>query len=369
MVWFVVFVVLGTGELDFSYDYAGFREGDRTILKLYYELPYNELQFVRESGGFLARYRVYLQCFAKMELVAGEVWQREVRASTFEETKGRGRWSDEVAISLDPGEYRVELKLEDLTSRHTGRVSFDLDLSPSRVSGIKFLSAGRPHPTRRYETGDTLGIEFEVYNSDSIRIEVVDEDGGVRFAQVEVVSGDEAELECSIPLADWPEGSYRVRLLSRGRVERVESFRVTSPFWLSDASYLLKVDQLRYIATPEELERLKRARLSERDSLWQEFWRAKDPTPNTEVNEVADEYFRRIAYCEERFGPPDYGYRSDRAKVYMRLGPPDEVESHPFEFDRWAYEVWYYYAWGHRFVFVDRYGLGVYTLVSPPHFR
>jgi GWxTD domain-containing protein len=197
---------------------------------------------------------------------------------------------------------------------------------------------------------------------------VSDPQGEVRSIYDAVVSGATAKISYELSLTDWADGCYQIRLIRPDGVEAIDSFKVSAPFWVSDASYLLKVNQLQYIATPEEMARLKSAPVSERDSLWQEFWRARDPTPNTELNEAEDEYFERIAYCEEHFGNPDRGYLSDRARVYMRLGAPDEVESHPFEIDRWPYEIWYYYNRSQRFVFVDQQGFGVYILVSPANF-
>ena len=75
-----------------------------------------------------------------------------------------------------------------------------------------------------------------------------------------------------------------------------------------------------------------------------------------------EEYFGRIDYAEEHFRHGDRGYLSDRGHVYALYGPPDQIESRPFEIDSPAVEVWYYYQLNKEFDFVDRFGAGEYML-------
>jgi GWxTD domain-containing protein len=90
-----------------------------------------------------------------------------------------------------------------------------------------------------------------------------------------------------------------------------------------------------YIITPEE--RAAYLRLStdaERERFIEEFWLRRDPTPGTPQNEYKDEHYQRIAYANEHFGtgltsPPTPGWRTDRGRIYIRYGKPDEIESHP----------------------------------------
>ncbi|MCC6394818.1 MAG: GWxTD domain-containing protein [Bryobacterales bacterium] len=77
----------------------------------------------------------------------------------------------------------------------------------------------------------------------------------------------------------------------------------------------------------------------ERNAFIEAFWKRRDPTPDTEENEVKKEHYRRISYANQRFPGKDLpGWMTDRGRVYIRLGPPDEIESHPVE----GYEEWLY---------------------------
>ncbi|MBI3476310.1 MAG: GWxTD domain-containing protein [Acidobacteria bacterium] len=67
----------------------------------------------------------------------------------------------------------------------------------------------------------------------------------------------------------------------------------------------------------------------ERQKFVEGFWGRRDPTPDTVENEFRDEYFRRVMYANERFGSGIPGWKTDRGRIYIVYGPPDEIESHP----------------------------------------
>jgi GWxTD domain-containing protein len=68
----------------------------------------------------------------------------------------------------------------------------------------------------------------------------------------------------------------------------------------------------------------------EREHFIEQFWRRRDPTPDTSDNEYRNEYFRRIALANERFGTADQpGWRTDRGRVLIKFGESDELERHP----------------------------------------
>ena len=57
-------------------------------------------------------------------------------------------------------------------------------------------------------------------------------------------------------------------------------------------------------------------------------------------------------------------WRTDRGRVYVIYGPPDDIESELFQGEHVPYEIWYYYGGGNdSFVFADRSGTGDYEQV------
>jgi len=89
-------------------------------------------------------------------------------------------------------------------------------------------------------------------------------------------------------------------------------------------------EDVRYIITPEEEQTFKQlSNDEERDVFIENFWLRRDPTPDTPENEFKEEHYRRIAYANEHFAAGIPGWRSDRGRMYIQYGPPDEIESHP----------------------------------------
>ncbi|MCX6620447.1 MAG: GWxTD domain-containing protein, partial [Acidobacteria bacterium] len=85
-----------------------------------------------------------------------------------------------------------------------------------------------------------------------------------------------------------------------------------------------------YIITDEERATLKRlATDEEREQFIEQFWLRRDPSPDTAENEFKEEHYRRIAYANERYASGIPGWKSDRGRIYITFGPPDEIESHP----------------------------------------
>ncbi len=89
-------------------------------------------------------------------------------------------------------------------------------------------------------------------------------------------------------------------------------------------------EDVSYIITGEEKDAFKRLSTDEeRENFIEQFWLRRDPTPDTEENEYREEHYRRIAYANERYAAGVMGWRTDRGRIYITFGPPDEIEDHP----------------------------------------
>jgi len=85
-----------------------------------------------------------------------------------------------------------------------------------------------------------------------------------------------------------------------------------------------------YIITPEEKSAFKAlSNDEERDQFIEQFWLRRDPTPDTPENEYKEEHYRRIAYANEHFPAGIPGWRTDRGRIYIMYGPPDQIDAHP----------------------------------------
>ena len=139
------------------------------------------------------------------------------------------------------------------------------------------------------------------------------------------------------------------------------------------------------ILTPPEREAFDKLRTDEeREQFIGEFWRKRDPDPDTEENEYKDEYYERIAYANEHFTSGKPGWLTDRGRIYLRFGKPDEIESHPsggqyqraywegpgsattYPFERWFYRHLPNGRSGAEIEFVDPTGSGEYRIALNP---
>ena len=115
-------------------------------------------------------------------------------------------------------------------------------------------------------------------------------------------------------------------LTERQKRKREEKLRkeLETPYrkWLNE--------DVTYIITDEERAAWKRMGTDdEREQFIEGFWLRRDPTPDTAENEYKEEHYRRIAYANERFASGIPGWKSDRGRIYITFGPPDEIEDHP----------------------------------------
>jgi GWxTD domain-containing protein len=85
-----------------------------------------------------------------------------------------------------------------------------------------------------------------------------------------------------------------------------------------------------YIISPEERRSfLHLSTNEEREQFIEAFWQRRNPDPDSAENTFKEEHYRRIAYTNEHFASGIPGWKTDRGKIYIMWGPPDEIDSHP----------------------------------------
>ena len=147
--------------------------------------------------------------------------------------------------------------------------------------------------------------------------------------------------------------------------------------WINDVDLILtqsERDAWKKLATDEE-----------REKFIEDFWDSRDPDPDTEENEFKEQFFERVAYANEHFSSGKPGRLTDRGRIYIKFGKPDEVESHPaggtyqrpsyegggststYPFEKWFYRYLPEIASGVELEFVDPTGSGEYRLAKNPN--
>ncbi len=82
----------------------------------------------------------------------------------------------------------------------------------------------------------------------------------------------------------------------------------------------------------------------QRDSFIDAFWRIRNPNPGSSINSYKEEHYERLAYANEHYGTPgrDDGWRTDRGRIYIILGPPKQIVSYLSARNVRPMEIWFY---------------------------
>lgn len=122
----------------------------------------------------------------------------------------------------------------------------------------------------------------------------------------------------------------------------------------------------------------------EREKFIEIFWHDRDTNPDTEENEFKQQFFERTAYANEHFSSGKPGRFTDRGRIYIKFGQPDEIESHPaggsyerptyegggststYPFEKWFYRYIPNVGNGIEIEFVDPTGSGEYRIARNP---
>lgn len=140
-----------------------------------------------------------------------------------------------------------------------------------------------------------------------------------------------------------------------------------------------------YIITSEERSAFLHLETNEeRENFIENFWQRRNPDPESAENTYKEEYYRRIAYTNEHFSSGIPGWKTDRGRIYLMWGKPDETDSHPaggpynrpFEEGGGETSTYPFEDWRYRYLpgigenveieFVDPSGSGEYHLTMDP---
>ena len=147
------------------------------------------------------------------------------------------------------------------------------------------------------------------------------------FAQSDKSSRTDAQPQASRP----DESGQKVDPLKRPLSDRQQKQQQKALKQEVSKVYRKWLDEdVRWIITDQERGAFKQlGNDEERDQFIEQFWLRRNPNPDSPENEYKEEHYRRIAYANEHFAAGVAGWRTDRGRIYIMYGKPDEIESHP----------------------------------------
>ncbi len=360
---------------------------------------YDDLTFIKsDTAGFNADFEILFAVYDKKDnVVDSHVINRKINVTDFNETNSREKSvliRDEFVLA--PGEYTLLAKSTDLVTNNSAKrkVKFKLeDLSKKAVAvgNVLFLQeASFDSAGNLLHFVPTFGNNFEVKKGNfylyfyayvrdtaqSVNVHylfkgerrrrnspVLEIDSTIVIQPVPHVFPQLFKLERS----KLKHNKYRLTVEVNAGKDKAKTETAFSFFWSSVPSTVedinLALQEMSYILDPDTLKKYLKAPLKEKQAFFQRFWKERDPDPSTAKNELKDEYFRRVNYANQHFSTMTLdGWQTDRGRILIKFGFPDDIERHPFEIDGPPYEVWQYYSLRKTFLFIDYTGFGDYRL-------
>jgi len=366
-------------------------EGDNIRLLVYGLIPYQSLQFLKDEGGYSAGYEASLGIRDKDgNQIDRKTFQSTVAVGDYVSTINRS--AREVVMAefiIKATEYTIVGELIDEDTRLKGIVREKIDMTgllqplaiyPPFIIGEYPGNWGFEENKIPVSTKDISHKikDFPLFLSGRVKpgnftLKVVAKD-----ANKDVFWEDEIKLTSEnktfrhrILIDQKPDENLTMAIdvtitQENESDSKVIELRIRKPglsYFISNIDEAL--DQMRYVVTDEEYKRVKKAKRKGREKLFYQFWKDRDPSPGTVVNELMDQYYYRVSYTNEHFAAFDPGWKTDMGMIYILFGPPDDTQRSFSNSSRYTYETWYYYTINRNFSFYDENGFGDYKLTTP----
>jgi GWxTD domain-containing protein len=397
----------------------------RTEVNAFMQIPYMLLEPTTDGPEGALSYKIQVKVADSTGLtLLQNSWQNHAPAAM---RAPNASAVDMVRFSLAPGRYRLTVTVQDSVSGHQVESDTDLEgfasepaasdllLSPSIRPATATDSVPRPAELRWGEVLVTAAATLELtplravayylieaYADQNIAgtlsFRVTDSSQAVLLRtppeRVQVPQGG-GVLKGQLDLAGLPGGTYTLTstlALGSKQVERSSTFTMANlgetlardasrreaaantdeGYFASMRSEALDAaeEPLQAIAVSSELSAYN-AKLSVNGKrrFLTEFWQRRDPDPATPQNQARESFYQWIQYANEHYregGRSRPGWKTDRGRVYLRNGPPDEVLQRSQQAKAPPYEVWRYRTGKDRwYCFADRsLGVGLYQLIS-----
>ncbi len=362
------------------------------------------LRFLKADDTFFARYEISIDVFDSNDDMAGSrFWTQEIKYNSFDETISKAQYVLEyVDFILKPGTYKFMVQMTDTDLNTTNQKEDSKIIRSYRTNDVGLsdlvfakglIQQSDSLLDQLFLMNNTVDIDYnegfslyvQIFSMDSQSVEFAWQISDFRNASdvlqsetniVTFLTGPVREIILNFTGKSFPSGSYIFKGEARhpnGKKNeinhrmRINWVNPPKAFYnaeeaLEQMSWILSEDNNTSIAsmTPEE-----------KKEFFGLFWQKRDPTPNTERNELAEEYFKRVDYANENFSyRGTQGWKSDRGRIYCMYGRPDRGEdtsaSNTFRITERSIPqiIWTFYKIRKIFIFADHDRSGNYVLIS-----
>ena len=398
-------VSLSQKKFYFYADYALFRNLDtKSTVEIYFSVNQRDLKYVKAENNYLGQANIEISIFdkGKNKLVFDDLFGLQSKVTDTNKRNLTNKLIGQQNFSLNNGNFIFKLVGSDnTTADKRDSVQFDINISEhdtlkTELSDIQIATGIEKSSNEKsiyYKNGmevtpnpdalfgmnlKTIYFYLEIYSlkrnfsGDSIYLLTMVSDASeniIRQSNQSVNSKSDAFVEIgNINIDSLDKGAYtlKLKLLDNKTGQFLEkskkfyiynsSKNVTSN-QLDEKGYLKseyqtmtldmindEFDKTIYIrTTPEDNEFKKLKSLDEKRKFMYSFWNKRSFNPNSQLNLYKTNYFKRVTDANSLFKQGFMeGWKTDRGRVYITYGEPEDIDRHPSEADSKGYEVWTY---------------------------
>jgi len=375
------------------YDIPSEKEGMNNLY-IYLKMPYNFFRFIKEDDKFVADYEFSIEISGEENNIhKNNVMQEKIVVSNFEDTNSDEKiFLKEIKFEVSPSKYNVRLVITDLDMRKSITQSKEITLKDFwkeeiEISDIIFYVEGDSNlnggkniiihgPNVDVDYNSNLVINYYVFKSDIEKRVVLNSKIIPKFkTKIPVYEENEEiydkknltkrEIKLIPELISNGPYVFRINVLSEGikREREIEFSLLWENFPISALHINTAFEQMKYILTEEEYEKISSMNQAEKKDFFIDFWKEFDIDTTIEKNEVMEEYFRRVNYADQNFSDLNNdGWESDMGRIWILYGKPDNVIKRHNLIP--PYETWEYYNINKRYNFWDEFSIGVFKYKS-----
>lgn len=311
---------------------------------------------------------------------------------------------DKIIAEVKPGIYQLVVKISDMLNENSitwNKTFHTINPDKISISDIEINSFCKSDTTESFanfkrdniiflvnpnhlinpEIAPNFVYYFEIYKPNkkidefyNLHIEISSKFGSVHYQKDEKMQLQKYKkvFYDSVSVANWESGSYEIFLT----IFDSSGNKITSS---NEILYIKKGEKkiskkdaeseykfAKYFLTSQEKRIYENLDNKSKIDFLEKFWRENDPNPISEVNEFKREIIQRTEYANQNFSHFEDGWKTDRGRIYIRFGKPEDVIDRSFNYRAKPYIIWKYYGFsgGKKvYIFVDFSGQGNYKLV------
>jgi len=391
-----------------------------TIFDFNYQIPYKSLQFNKTKSGFSAALKVeYLISQGETVIDKGDFTSKIVFPNK-EMTRSGKLFRDKIAVTLPNSEFKITLKFVDENSLNFSDWSNKLEVlkKDSFLSDLEFSANVVTDTTgylEKFHRGDQLFFVssdhiFSKSEIDSIfiyyelgnaffpvgnlnkKISVLKDTDTVKvFTEKLNCRGKKISKISTIDISEFEAGYYDVIVEVNDPISNAVNIQKDYFSIKQENTNNFRI----FVDIEDEITLLKYFLPSSKTKIWENlslegkkhfinrFWQANDKSIDTEKNEFFDTIKQRVQYCNEQFSHFEDGWHTDRGRIYIKYGKPDDIvlgdTGLQTKYPRKKYEIWKYRVSNNlTYLFLDLSSTNNYKLIlsenddqesSSPHFK